>query len=632
MHIRSAMLSIATLTVPALAETLTLAPDARPDWLRRDGVVMAGSWEPLPARVQRDGSPGHTPTPEQRAAYEREHTPEMLARLKALGANFIMIHGYKSLGRSVEAESMQDAVRFARLCHEAGLHVGVYTNSGTITWEPFYKERPEARDWLILDAAGKPKIYGSYSYRYCWDRNHPAVRDYMHDLTRWAVNDVHADLLHYDNYIFGPGYEPLSTPRFREYLCRTFTPEQRKKLGIPDIDTVTPPLPDAPDGIVRRAWLDFCCQSLADSYLDLSRFARSLRKDVLVECNPTGPGERITPPVDHARLIPGGEAFWDEMTPRPGIRNGRLYTRICTYKVARRMNNLAFAYVINPLEAAESMAFNQDCLGCIVWFEYGRFSALPEANVPLSESMRPYVDFFHRRRDLLRDAAVVADVAVLRSFPSQVFADPRNAALTARVEHELIKARVPFQIIYDTQLDDLARYRCLVLAGCVALSDKQLGQIRQFVTSGGKLCILGPVATHNEWLTPRDRPALDNLPAASIVPAAETADPVQSVRRACDHRLSMDVQAPPGFCAELTDQPIRRLLHLVNYTGAAAPTDVTASIEILAHHRVRSVTLANPLRSGELPVIFNEAAGRVSFKLKPTDVYEIAVITWDAVQ
>ena len=105
----------------ARAETLTLPLHERPQWLRQEGIVMAGNWEPLPARVRRDGSPGYTPTAEQRAAYEREQSPEMIAQLKQLGVNFVMMPCYKGFGLVAERESMKSNARFARLCHEAGL-------------------------------------------------------------------------------------------------------------------------------------------------------------------------------------------------------------------------------------------------------------------------------------------------------------------------------------------------------------------------------------------------------------------------------------------------------------------------------------------------------------------------------
>ena len=89
--------------------------DNRPEWLSKEGVVMAGSWESFPFRVRRDGSPGYTPTAEQRAGYVREHSPEMVARLKDLGVNFVMMHCYKGGGLKAERESMADAVEFAKL-------------------------------------------------------------------------------------------------------------------------------------------------------------------------------------------------------------------------------------------------------------------------------------------------------------------------------------------------------------------------------------------------------------------------------------------------------------------------------------------------------------------------------------
>ena len=99
------------------ADPLTLPVEKRPEWLRRDGIVMAGSWEPLLCRARLNGAKDYMPTPQQRAGYEREHTPEMIASLKALGVNFVMMHCFRGVGLQAEHESMADAARFAKLCH-----------------------------------------------------------------------------------------------------------------------------------------------------------------------------------------------------------------------------------------------------------------------------------------------------------------------------------------------------------------------------------------------------------------------------------------------------------------------------------------------------------------------------------
>ena len=362
------------------AESLTLPLDQRPGWLEREGIVMVGSWEPLIFRVRRDGSPDYTPTPEQLAAYRKEQSPEMVDQLKAMGANFVMMHCHKGGGLQAEGKSMTDAVRFSKLCHDKGLHVGVYSDSATFMWDLLFKEVPQAQDWILLDPKDNPYPYGYMTFRHFWDRNHPDGQAYVKNVIRFAVEEIQADLVHLDNYMFGPQYVANSTKRFRQYLRDNFTAEQIKKMGFEDVETVKPPAKYSraypPADFLGRAWVEFSCQSLADSYHIFSKYARSLRSDILMECNPAGIRDRIVCPIDHSRLLQGGEAFWDEGHPS-GYEKGNFHSRIRTYKVARLMNNIAFCYTITPLEMAESMAFNRDCLGCICWFEYGKIVAKP---------------------------------------------------------------------------------------------------------------------------------------------------------------------------------------------------------------------------------------------------------------
>lgn len=586
---------------------------------------MAGSWEPLLFRVRRDGSDGYTPTAEQQAAYQREHSPEMIARLKALGVNFVMGHCYKAFGMNAEQESMADAVRFARLCRDTGLRVGVYVSSGTIGWELFYKEVPEAKDWVVRDAKGNPVTYGRANYRYYWDRNHPDAQAYANRLTRFAIEEIRADLLHWDNYHVGPGTESNSQGRFGRWRrahpfggpFRRFDPTA--DAGVPQVALLKQ--------AEEQAWKDFCCRSLAESYHDLGRYARSLRRDILLECNPGGPGDRIRLPIDHGRLLTGGEAFWDE-GEHPGFRNGRLITRIRTYKIARRMDNIAFTYTTTPVEAAEAMAFNLDCLGCIVWFEYDKLVAKPGATAPVSKALHPFVQFFHARRDLLRDARVVADAAVLCSFPSQVFADPKHAALTAHVEQMLIENRVPFQIIYDRHLDDLERYRALVLAGAVAMSDAQITQVKRYVASGGRVCLVGPAATHDEWMQPRREARFDDLPAGGVVRALGLDDALDAVRRACGGRFSLAADAGRGLCAELTEQTGRRLVHLVNYRPDHPAENIPVTLAVPAGHVVQRVTVASPAQATDMELPYRQETGEITFHVPCVDVYAVVSAIW----
>jgi hypothetical protein len=586
---------------------------------------MAGSWEPLIFRVRRDGSDGYTPTAEQRDAYLREHSPEMIARLKDLGVNFVMMHCYKGAGLSAERESMSDAVEFSKLCHDEGLRVGVYNYSGAFLWEPLFKEIPQAKDWVLLDENGKPRTYGSATYRYRWNRNHPDAQAFYRKIVSFAIYEIKADLLHFDNYAYGPGRDHNSVQRFRQYLHNTFTLDQLKEMDIDDLDTVQPPITGSPDNLLRRVWLEFTCQSLADSYHEMSRYARTLRNDILIECNPGGPGNLIRAPVDHGRLLQGGEAFWDEGR-EPGYHNGQLYTRIRTYKVARSMNNMAFTYTTTPLQMAESMAFNLDCLGCVCWFEYAKLVAKPGSEKVVSPKLKPFIQFFHMHRDLFREAKVVADVAVLHSFSSQVFADQKLAKSTYEVEQTLIDNNVCFQIIYNQHLGNLERYRVLVLPGCVALSDQHIKQIKKYVKSGGRICIIGPVATHDEWMLVRKRPALVNLPNSQAIRISSDGDLLEAIQKACDNEPTLTIHADPGLCSELTEQPGRRLVHLINYRSNEPIKNVLVNMRLPAGCNVEAILLRSPERERDIDILYKEEGERVKFVVPSVNVYEIAII------
>jgi hypothetical protein len=365
---------------------------------------------------------------------------------------------------------------------------------------------------------------------------------------------------------------------------------------------------------------------------------------------------------------------------------------------------------------------------------------------------------------------------VLRSFPSQVFGGPKYACLTSDAEQMLIDSAGCFQILYDHQLGDLQRYRALVLAGCVALSDQQCQWIRSYVQSGGHVCLAGATATHDEWLVPRLQSTLDDLPASQVVRVAEGAGLLDAVRAACGGELTLSLEAKPaddghsmplvatgeplytdrdfvisrvpdelhglptvrfsvdaakrnsrlqlracvpvriyvafakkgfspqwldpqpdwglyqaegfdstivtigkkmdiyyrdfpagevrlfegqsgtyvllgvkaqepgfkgcpftlpvpplgvaGLCAEVTDQPDRRLVHLVNYRSDGPIASVSVSLRLPAGRRVKSVTLASPEREQDLEVPHLGASDRTAFVVPQVGVYEIAVVAF----
>ena len=81
----------------------------------------------------------------------------------------------------------------------------MYVYSGAFIWELFFKEVPEAEEWVVRDADGNPRIYGGgrATYRYFWNRNHPDAQAYYRQIVRFAVEEIKTDLVHFDNYNVG---------------------------------------------------------------------------------------------------------------------------------------------------------------------------------------------------------------------------------------------------------------------------------------------------------------------------------------------------------------------------------------------------------------------------------------------
>src|SRR6202000_1301840 len=100
-----------------------------------------------------------------------------------------------------------------------------------------------------------------------------------------------------------------------------------------------------------------------DALQQLSEYIQSLNPNVAVEINPGGISGENRPwvsAVDHARLLKYTEAFWSEEDNPPAYHSdGRLVSRIRTYKLARAYSNRLLTYTAdNPVALAEALAFN----------------------------------------------------------------------------------------------------------------------------------------------------------------------------------------------------------------------------------------------------------------------------------
>ena len=261
-------------------------------------------------------------------------------------------------------------------------------------------------------------------------------------------------------------------------------------------------------------------------------------------------------------------------------------------KVGRLYNNSVFLYTETPLDAAESMAFNLNCLGCVTWFEWGELIGLHE-NRPFLPQMKDYIRFFNQHQDLYRDSRTVADVAVLRTFADQNYGPHRYYP----IEQALIEGHAAWRIIFDEHLDALDPYRVVV-------------------------------APANEWLTPGQQQKLAAFAAkgGQVIPAAEVNKPAALPATLRD-KFRILVDAPPSVAVELCQQenPARVLVHLVNYDPAVTLRDIPLKLR-LQSPGPKSARLLSPSPATNRTLRASNEGNLWSCTLPDLKVYAVLVI------
>jgi hypothetical protein len=520
-----------------------------PPWWDQ-GVAFVGNWEPLNVRLRlgTDAVTGLELPVNVIDRYQREHSEETVLKLKEAGVNLIIAHFYKT-GLASDREDIEWTKKLGQLCRKHGLKLGVYIGD-TIYTETMLRDMPEAAQWALYMENGDVVRYAGQPFRYRVDFNHPGYVEYIKKVIKVAIEDVGADLIHFDNVFHRQPPQSGDTPeinrRFREFLRAKYNAVQLKqRFGFSDISNVrVPSWSGVPNPAVRstitdpvmQEWIDFRCYDLADYYGKLAAYIRQLNPNVVVELNPhglSGANRAFLNGVDHARLVPHGSVFWTEETSDAQVdAEGILVSRIRSYKVARTLDRTLFAkcrFVNDPstkvvrsshcLRMAEAMAFNRNCLG-----DVGK----PLDVFEMPEDAARYVRFYHEQNRRFQATRSVADVAVLRSFASMAYNSVEPHRDTMLIEQLLIQHKVPFHIIFDQQLGDLKKYKAVILGSQECFSDRALEQIREYVRQGGGLVATGHTSLFTGWRRVREEYGLSDVlgihvqPGRKLPPATRT--------------------------------------------------------------------------------------------------------------
>jgi hypothetical protein len=181
---------------------------------------------------------------------------------------------------------------------------------------------------------------------------------------------------------------------------------------------------------------------------------------------------------------------------------GALVSQIRSYKIARRLGTSCEDAFDNDVRAAVHMSFGYQKPGLTPTPNGG---AAFNVFTPLMEFFREYNDRYFTGTDN------VADVAVLRNWPSMAYSISAAYVPATLMEQVLIQYKIPFDLLFEEELAHIDKYAAVILAGQECVSDAQAATLLQYVRGGGTLIVAANTAQFNEWREQREANPL--LPA-----------------------------------------------------------------------------------------------------------------------
>ncbi len=441
------------------------------------------------------------------------HSPQTIGRMKSLGINLSHIHFHKGYGLEAEADSIREAIEWAKELHRNNIAVGVYIGS-TFFRETF--EHPQYEDMIMQDV--KREWSPAQYFRDPWCYNSPIVKEYFKEVIRIAIEEVQADVLHFDT-AFASRVDNICHCQFclkgfREFL-RNDSPKLNAIAGYDDNPNLLQPPPNgnleylATLDEVREpglmAWVLFRAQSGYKALKEFVEYAKSLKSDILIFYN-GAQGAGITrfsyTDMSFEKLKLVELSCTEDCIENPiGITEEEMpISRFRAYKMANQTRTRHCYYTVtqgrnNKLMLAEAAAFNYMCLGFVE-------TGMQKTHRLESKEDEAFLSYIVENEQLFMNQNLLANIAVLHHHESMLL-NPFASNLTPLVvEQMLFENHFPFTIIGSEELIDneyLKNVDLLVLPDSKCLSDEQIIVIEKFVSNGGKLLSIGRSGSADEY-------------------------------------------------------------------------------------------------------------------------------------
>jgi hypothetical protein len=592
-------------------------------------------------------------TPDLAGHYRRMCEASNIKQMAAAGVRWGRIFFYKGFGLQFEKAHMDVARRVVDQMHGLGMKVSLYVG-GTMFYETLYKEIPEAAGWEQRDSFNRPVPYGAQTFRRFACPNEPAYRAYIKRVLDVGVKDFAADEIAFDNFVLQDEPRSCRCPR----CIKAFGEFLRQRGSSLDAAALRPwKTPEEPlrlqtiDDRILQEWVRFRCQSLANCAADYYDYVKSLNPDTACLLNIKGvySYNRYWTAAVYQPMFAGHIDFmafdtggYDEHID---ARSGALVSQIRSYKLARRINTSCEDTLETPVRAAVHMAFGMQKPGTLPT-PWG--SGAHNVFTPQLEFFREYNERFYT------DTENVRDVAVLHNWPSMAFSVNATAVPVTLMEQVLIQYKVPFELLFDEQMDRIGNYKAVILAGQECVSYDQQRTLLDYVRGGGTLVVTGNTGERDQHrlqkganlLVPTRREGLGRIvyipeiiPAVAVQPTAHMtpaqwvlpknhAEIYRAIVAAMPAELSIVTDAPLTTVMELLVRQKSRetIAHFIRFDGKTSPPAFAADVKSLFDTPVKSVRCYSAEADDPAELNFQESNGRVKFTVPATQVYAMVVM------
>lgn len=493
-------------------------------WLRGDPLrPFPKDIQQLQALLKQYVAPTHEPlwfyrnrgsaSPAEEARAINYLAIENIERARKLGLHMPKrAHFYKGFGLQRERPWIDQTVRYARELHKRGLLVSVYVG-GTIFTDYFFREVPEARAWCRVDQSGGPITYGGHQLqRWFPCLNNPGYRAYTKRVLDVAASEIEADEIFFDNQILR--YEPRScrcphcVQHLRDLIRRRYTLEQcEQRYGLPEYPDVVPPVwsqacPPWRLDVIHlpqlQDWIEHRIESVVDFYRDMAQHVKKQRPTTAVGMNIKGIHGHNTAfdnGISHAHFADILDYTCIDGYSPGKKKSGAIQSEIRLWKSSHQTHISVIDGPQSDLPAVE---------GCV----YGYRKFIPGhgwlADLGECPPVTPVTQFLYAHQRLYHERRPLQDVAVLRSESSTNYNCATVHEQLMAFEQTLCAEKIPWGIIFDGQMDDLAGWRIIALPEIQAVSDAWLDRLDAFMRAGGGVIASGAAASFDHWYRARE--------------------------------------------------------------------------------------------------------------------------------